>query len=92
MEKTGLNWVEGIGASAGRLEAIDSFLPIAQYKWGTFSLRLERRMQVKRVTSLKAYHEILRNDESEIKAMRNEQLIPVLELVAKADEQEGIRV
>lgn len=52
-------------------------IDFAQYKWATFSRRLERRMQVKQVRDIQSYYDILCTDEEEVAALRRELLIPV---------------
>lgn len=52
-------------------------IDFSQYKWATFSRRLERRMQVKQVKDIQSYYDILCTDEAEVAALRRELLIPV---------------
>lgn len=48
-----------------------------EYKWATVSRRLERRMQVNKVKSLRDYRAILLESKEEVIALRRELLIPV---------------
>tara|TARA_Y100000296_G_C5178178_1_gene261452 strand:+ start:1149 stop:4055 length:2907 start_codon:yes stop_codon:yes gene_type:complete len=52
-------------------------IDFSEYKWATFSRRLERRMQVKQVRDIQAYYDILCTNEDEVAALRRELLIPV---------------
>ncbi|AGX87965.1 chemotaxis protein CheB [Candidatus Symbiobacter mobilis] len=48
-----------------------------EYKTGTVMRRIERRMNVRQVTSLEAYLDMLNDDRNEVLALRRELLIPV---------------
>ncbi len=48
-----------------------------EYKTGTVMRRIERRMNVRQVTSLEAYLDLLSRDRNEVLVLRREMLIPV---------------
>ncbi|OQW87822.1 MAG: chemotaxis protein CheR [Rhodoferax ferrireducens] len=48
-----------------------------EYKAGTVMRRIERRMNVRQVTSLEAYLDLLNDDRNEVLTLRRELLIPV---------------
>lgn len=47
------------------------------YKPGTVTRRIERRMAVRQVTTIESYLEMLRSDRSEVQTLKREMLIPV---------------
>lgn len=52
-------------------------IDFTHYKWGTVSRRVERRMQVCRVSKLIDFYNKLRKDKNELLLLRRELLIPV---------------
>jgi len=56
-----------------------------EYKTGTVMRRIERRMNVRQVTSLESYLELLGDDRSEVLTLRRELLIPVTSFFRDAE-------
>jgi two-component system CheB/CheR fusion protein len=56
-----------------------------EYKSGTVMRRIERRMNVRQVTSLESYLELLGNDRNEVLTLRRELLIPVTSFFRDAE-------
>ena len=56
-----------------------------EYKTGTVMRRIERRMNVRQVTALETYLELLNNDRNEVLTLRRELLIPVTSFFRDAD-------
>ncbi|CAD5366440.1 Uncharacterized 104.1 kDa protein in hypE 3'region [Rubrivivax sp. A210] len=56
-----------------------------EYKPGTVMRRIERRMSVRKVRSLKAYLELLNEDRNEVITLRRELLIPVTSFFRDAE-------
>ncbi|MDD2881573.1 MAG: chemotaxis protein CheB [Rhodoferax sp.] len=56
-----------------------------EYKSGTVMRRIERRMNVRQVTSLETYLELLGDDRNEVLTLRRELLIPVTSFFRDAD-------
>jgi len=56
-----------------------------EYKTGTVMRRIERRMNVRQVTTLETYLELLNNDRNEVLTLRRELLIPVTSFFRDTD-------
>ncbi len=56
-----------------------------EYKTGTVMRRIERRMNVRQVTALETYLELLNNDRNEVLTLRRELLIPVTSFFRDAE-------
>ena len=56
-----------------------------EYKTGTVMRRIERRMNVRQVTSLEAYLDLLNDDRNEVLTLRRELLIPVTSFFRDAE-------
>ena len=56
-----------------------------EYKTGTVMRRIERRMNVRQVTALEAYLDLLNNDRNEVLTLRRELLIPVTSFFRDTD-------
>lgn len=56
-----------------------------EYKTGTVMRRIERRMNVRQVTALETYLELLNNDRTEVLTLRRELLIPVTSFFRDTD-------
>jgi two-component system CheB/CheR fusion protein len=56
-----------------------------EYKTGTVMRRIERRMNVRQVTSLEAYLDMLNDDRNEVLTLRRELLIPVTSFFRDTD-------
>jgi len=56
-----------------------------EYKTGTVMRRIERRMNVRQVTALETYLELLNNDRNEVLTLRRELLIPVTSFFRDTD-------
>ncbi len=56
-----------------------------EYKTGTVMRRIERRMNVRQVTSLEAYLDVLNDDRNEVLTLRRELLIPVTSFFRDAE-------
>ncbi|MEJ2591137.1 MAG: chemotaxis protein CheB [Candidatus Thiodiazotropha sp.] len=61
------------------------------YKRGTINRRVQRRMGLKHVDSLQAYHDLLRNDEGEIRALTKDLLIGVTRFFREPKAWDGLR-
>lgn len=61
------------------------------YKPGTVSRRIERRMTVRQVNTLEEYGALLRDDEAEIQILRRELLIPVTSFFRDPDTFEALK-
>ncbi|MBK9441294.1 MAG: PAS domain-containing protein [Comamonadaceae bacterium] len=56
-----------------------------EYKTGTVMRRIERRMNVRQVTALETYLDLLNNDRNEVLTLRRELLIPVTSFFRDAE-------
>lgn len=63
----------------------------ADYKPGTVYRRIERRMTVRQVNTLEQYKELLGDDETEIRTLRRELLIPVTSFFRDPDAFEALK-
>ena len=63
----------------------------ADYKPGTVTRRIERRMTVRQVNTLEEYCELLNDDETEIQTLRRELLIPVTSFFRDPDAFEALK-
>lgn len=62
-----------------------------EYKPGTVTRRIERRMTVRQVNTLEEYHELLCQDPAEIQTLRRELLIPVTSFFRDPEAYEALK-